>query len=242
MSPAPIHHVLVHGGSHGAWCWDEVIAELAMQGISASAMDLPGCGADPTPRTDVTVAGCVAAVVAHIDARPEPKVRVVAHSIGGWLLPPVAAARGNRIDQLVFLAAAVLNRDQRGIDVTPSDRRAGYFTMAGASPDNSLLPPFENAWGRFFPSLPRERAEQVYRRLTPQPFAPYLQPAVTGAQNLGTPRRYLLLGDDRTFPREASTAFAAKCGVTPETLPGDHCVMLTDPATLVGALAGPSGL
>lgn len=241
MSPTPVHHVLVHGGSHGAWCWDEVITELSARGVTASAMDLPGCGADSTPRADVTVADCVATVVAHIDARPEPKVRVVAHSIGGWLLPAVAAARGNRIDQLVFLAAAVLNRDERGIDVTPQDRRAGYFTMAAASSDNSLLPPFDNAWARFFPSLPRERAEEVYRRLTPQPFAPYLQPAVTGAEDLGAPRRYLALRDDLTFPREASAVFAAKAGVPPETLPGDHCIMITDPAILVAALVGRTG-
>lgn len=245
MSPAAVrlspdvdvpHHVLVHGGSHGAWCWDEVIAGLALAGVTASALDLPGCGADTTPRDQVTVTDCVAAVVAHIDSLPDPSVRVVGHSIAGWLLPSIAAARSSRIDQLVFLAAATLNRGERGIDVTPQERRAGYFEMAAASDDNSLLPPFDNAWARFFPSLPQAEAEQVYARLTPQPFGPYLEPAVTGAEDLGAPRRYLQLTDDKTFPIETSSAFAAKAGAPPEPLPGDHCIMLTDPAVLVAAL------
>jgi pimeloyl-ACP methyl ester carboxylesterase len=41
--------VLVHGGSHGGWCWDKVVPLLEADGHRAIAPDLPGMGDDPTP-------------------------------------------------------------------------------------------------------------------------------------------------------------------------------------------------
>ncbi|MCH9016489.1 MAG: alpha/beta fold hydrolase, partial [Chloroflexi bacterium] len=34
--------VLVHGASHGSWCWDKVVPLLEAQGHEAVAVDLPG--------------------------------------------------------------------------------------------------------------------------------------------------------------------------------------------------------
>nr|MCS5667148.1 alpha/beta fold hydrolase [Dehalococcoidia bacterium] len=34
--------VLVHGASHGSWCWDKVVPLLVAQGHEAIAVDLPG--------------------------------------------------------------------------------------------------------------------------------------------------------------------------------------------------------
>lgn len=229
-------YVLVHGGCHGAWCWSETTAILGSHGVAAHALDLPGCGADPTPRESVTVADEVAAAVALIDSIPSGTVRLVGHSIGGWLLPAVAKARPERVADLVFLAAAVLTTGESGLSVTPQERQPGYFAMAAASPDNSLLPTFSDAWNRFFPSLPEARAQAVYQRLTPQPFGPYLEPATVGVDQVAVPRSYLLMSDDRTYPPPVAEAFAAAAGVAPIRLPGDHCVMITDPSLLAESL------
>ena len=35
--------VLIHGGYHGAWCWDRLTPELEELGHQALAIDLPGC-------------------------------------------------------------------------------------------------------------------------------------------------------------------------------------------------------
>lgn len=229
-------YVLVHGGCHGAWCWSETTAILGSHGVAAHALDLPGCGTDPTPRESVTVADEVAAAVALIDSIPSGTVRLVGHSIGGWLLPAVAKARPERVADLVFLAAAVLTTGESGLSVTPQERQPGYFAMAAASPDNSLLPTFSDAWNRFFPSLPEARAQAVYQRLTPQPFGPYLEPATVGVDQVAVPRSYLLMSDDRTYPPPVAEAFAAAAGVAPIRLPGDHCVMITDPSLLAESL------
>lgn len=42
--------VLVHGESHGSWCWDKVVTLLEAQGYQAIAVDLPGIpGRDKNP-------------------------------------------------------------------------------------------------------------------------------------------------------------------------------------------------
>jgi len=137
-------------------------------GIRSSAFDLPGCGQDRTPRTRLTLADLVDSVVAHIDKLEARRIRLVGHSNGGWLLPPVAAelaARRNRentvagpakqnnsveVVELVFVGAPVLRRGESGLGVIPTERQPGYYIMAEASDENSLLLDFESAWGRFF--------------------------------------------------------------------------------------------
>lgn len=228
--------LLIHGGCHGAWCWEGVVDALADGGERAVAFDMPGCGADQTPRREVDLAKQVERVIAQVDATPDGPVRLVGHSIGGWVLAPVAAARPERIEELVYVAGAVLNAGQRGIDITPAERRSGYFQTADASPDNSLTLPFEEAHERFFNHLDELAARAAYGRLTPQPFQPYLDQAFVGVESVSTPRRFIAMNDDRTYPASITGAFAAKLGVTATQIPGDHCVMLSAPGALAAEL------
>lgn len=233
------HLLLVHGGSHGAWCWDAAAEELAARGRGATAFDLPGCGVDPTARRGLRLDDSIEAAVAQVDRLPDPQITLVAHSIGGMILPAVAVARPRRVTGLVFLAAVVLRGGERGIDTIPEDRRGSYFTMAAASGDNTLMLDFASAWARFFQTLPEAQARQVYARLTPQPFGPYLQEAPVGIEDVAVPRRYLRCTEDLTFPAATAGGFAARAAAAPEALVADHCAMITAPALVAAALAGP---
>src|SRR4029077_5733271 len=42
LPSGPMRFVLVHGGFHGAWCWERTVAELHALGHDAVAIDLPG--------------------------------------------------------------------------------------------------------------------------------------------------------------------------------------------------------
>lgn len=229
--------LLIHGGAHGAWCWAGVLAGLGESGASARAFDLPGAGEDPTPRAALTLADSIEATVRQIDSGPAGGIRLVAHSIAGMLVPPVVAHRPDRVTDVVLVAAVVLRRGERGIDTVPAERRPSYFESARASGDNTVLPAFEAAWQRFFTHLPRDAALSAYERLTPQPFAVYLEEAACGFDEVDVPVRYLALDDDRNFDSEVTARFAAKAGVEPAVLPGDHCVMLSQPEVLVRALS-----
>ena len=236
MDDGPPPLLLVHGGSHGAWCWDEVSPLLAAQGHRVVTLDLPGCGADRTPRSDLVLDDSVDAIVAAIDEVSSGPVVLVGHSIGGMPLPAVAAARSDRVVGIVFVAAVVLAAGERGIDMIPADRRPSYYSMAESSGENSLLPQFDDAWRRFFPSLPEDAAHDAYSRLTPQPLGPYLQRALVGVEDVTCPVAYVLIEQDVTFPPEVADSFAAKAGVVPIRVSGDHCLMLTDPRRLAIAL------
>jgi pimeloyl-ACP methyl ester carboxylesterase len=47
--------VLIHGGSHGAWCWHKLAVALGRLGCTAIAVDLPGSGIDKTPEAEITL-------------------------------------------------------------------------------------------------------------------------------------------------------------------------------------------
>lgn len=232
----PLTLLLIHGGSHGAWCWDRVAPLLQEQGHRVAVLDLPGSGSDTTPRATLTLDDSVTAIVATVDRIPDGPVVLVGHSLGGMPLPAVAAARPDRVTGLVFVAAMVLDAGERGIDLIPADRRPSYFTMAQASGENSLLPTLDEARRRFFPSLTEQEATALYSRLTPQPLGPYLEPARVGIEDVTCPRAYVLIEQDVTFPVPVAETFAAKAGVAPLRVTGDHCLMLTDPQALATAL------
>ncbi|MCF8539090.1 MAG: alpha/beta fold hydrolase [Candidatus Nanopelagicales bacterium] len=234
---SPAHLLLVHGASHGAWCWSGVIQELDRLGVPATAFNLPGSGSDTTPRRDVTLQDYLAATIQQVDDTDATRVVLVGHSLAGIILPSVAAARPEKVEALVFVASVVLNSGERGIDSIPEDRRDTYFDMARESEDYTILPNFENGQTRFFSHLGLAAAQEAYAQLTPQPFEPYLSEVARGVDSVVVPSAYVLLEQDVTFKPPVAEGFASKAGVVPDRMAGDHCVMLSDPFALAEKLA-----
>jgi pimeloyl-ACP methyl ester carboxylesterase len=124
MPSAPL--VLVHGFFHGAWCWNEVVLELAATGRAAVAVDLAGHGlrarrpvaaqarpfdadafvTEPSPIADAGLDAAADLLLAQIGriGRGEP-VTVVAHSMGGAVLTRAAERAPGAIARLVYLTA-----------------------------------------------------------------------------------------------------------------------------------------
>ena len=57
--------VFVHGGAHGAWCWDRVRPHLDRPSV---AVDLPGRGSRPSPLESVTLQDFEDAVIEEVEA------------------------------------------------------------------------------------------------------------------------------------------------------------------------------
>jgi pimeloyl-ACP methyl ester carboxylesterase len=99
-------YLLVHGGWHGAWCWQRVAPLLREAGHVVAAPDLPGHGDDPTPLR-IQPGMDVARLREVLDALVETAI-LVGHSSGGMLISAVAAQRPERVRALAYLAAFLL--------------------------------------------------------------------------------------------------------------------------------------
>src|SRR5689334_6899345 len=97
-------YVLVHGGWHGAWCWNRIVPLLEKKVHRVVAGDLPAHGRDKAAAAAVTMKDYVDALVAQLDSLPEP-VCLVGHSSGGAIITQVAEYRPAKIQNLVYLAA-----------------------------------------------------------------------------------------------------------------------------------------
>jgi len=227
--------VLIHGALHGAWCWEGVVEALRGMSHEAVAFDLPGAGADPTPRATVTfevqVAAASRVVASHHD------VVLVGHSLAGILLPAIAAANPGRIREVVFLAAYVLNAGERSIDLVPAERRPRYFEMAASRPDNTLWFDYDTARRLFLSDVSEEAARRAYERFTPQPFEPQLNVARFSAGDIQAVTRYILCENDRALPRELCLKMASKLKGPVQTIAAGHDAMLSEPRKLAEMLA-----
>jgi pimeloyl-ACP methyl ester carboxylesterase len=79
------HFGLIHGAGLGAWCWEQVISELAARGHEATAVDLPLN--DPTTGASGFTDMVLEAFAGVHD------LLLVGHSISGLIIPIVAARR-----------------------------------------------------------------------------------------------------------------------------------------------------
>ncbi|MAG32643.1 MAG: hypothetical protein CL908_17300 [Deltaproteobacteria bacterium] len=161
-------YVLVHGDSHGAWCWDRLVPILrAAPGVEAVlAVDLPGHGTREglIAQDRITHQDYVDSVVGDIAAADLSQVVLVGHSLAGITIPQVAHRIPERIQHLVYLTTTnpplgdcvndsmkhPLSPISRGIDVTEAfcsdlDRETSDWLLGnlGPQPPGPLEAPIE---------------------------------------------------------------------------------------------------
>lgn len=189
--------LLIHGASHGAWCWRDVIPALEARGHQATAIDLPGHGDDPADIEQTTLRDFGQAI---IDALTEPKV-VVGHSMGGYSITQAAEIDPTCIQRLVYLCAYTpwpgfsLSQMRMQADEQPlvplirlSDTRLSFTfdTSGGADEFYHDCPP-----GTLDYALPRLCAESTAASNTAIDLT-------DRSQTL--PRSYIICTEDRAIP------------------------------------------
>jgi pimeloyl-ACP methyl ester carboxylesterase len=96
-----VRFVLIHGGFHGAWCWDRLIPEIERLGHEALAIDLPGHGERRSQPSNLT--NRRDAILEIIQAGDV----LVGHSGGGFDITLAADAASDKIGHLIYLAAGL---------------------------------------------------------------------------------------------------------------------------------------
>jgi pimeloyl-ACP methyl ester carboxylesterase len=99
--------LLIPGFWLDASSWDEVVPALDAAGLPYRALTLPGRESRQADRSGIGLADHVAAVVAAVDAEPEPVV-LVGHSGGGAVAHAVVDARPDRVARVVYVDSGPL--------------------------------------------------------------------------------------------------------------------------------------
>lgn len=111
-------YVLVHGGGHGGWCYQQVARQLRTKGHDVYTPTLTGLGEREhllRPHIDLNLQ--ITDVVKLIDFEDLHDVILVGHSYGGMVITGTADRRTDRIANLVYLDAAYPADGQSLVDV-----------------------------------------------------------------------------------------------------------------------------
>ncbi|NCC32590.1 MAG: alpha/beta hydrolase [Chloroflexia bacterium] len=167
--------LLIHGWGGSSRYWMGAFATLAEQ-HDLIALDMPGFGESPPPKTPATLDTLTASALATIDALGLGRVTVVGHSLGAAIALLLAAARPDRVERTI-LASFGLPRSS-----VEAGLFAGLHTQLRTNA--ALWSPWLNFWGPWFtmmrpwtqmawmtPPWPILLASQVVYRMNEIPYA-----------------------------------------------------------------------
>ena len=226
--------VLVPGAWLGGWCWQPVAGQLARRGYPVLALTLPGLSYDG-PATGLGLADATDYVVGEVERRDLADVVLVGHSWGGYPATGAAHRLASRVAKVIYFSAVV---PEQGKSMADENGQYGEIIRQAiaASPDATVLLGLDAVQGVLMPGDPAPLQELVSQLLLPQPGG-YMTdnldlPPVT---KVGLDAAYVLCADDLALARPGAE-FAARLGVDPLVIPGNHMTMLTHPAIVADAL------
>lgn len=245
--------ILVHGGAHGAWCWQPMLPHLASRAV---AIDLPPrairgvtTAVPPPPETArIGLAEFADAVLVAADEARLERFVLVGHSMGGLTIAEVARRAPQRVAQLVFVSCLVPPEGGSVVDALPEairDMTREAMTRARAG-DVSLGPGMDDALKRhmFCNDMDEEQTRFVLERCGHECPSAFLDAATRAGIPPALPKTYVRLLRDqalepavqdeqianlRASPGGAVTVLELDCG---------HDAMVSRPAELAALLNG----
>jgi pimeloyl-ACP methyl ester carboxylesterase len=226
-------YVLVPGAWQGGWAWQGVARRLREAGHDAVTVTPPGL-ADGDDRRGLHLSGAVDHLVLEIEKRDLRDVILVAHSWGGYLVTGAVPRLAGRIAEVVLFNAMV---PRRGVPVTGEndDQAAAIHAAIAATPDGTI-PVVPDYLPLLLPESGEELRQFFFDLVVPMPGGYFTEPLDAGdLTSSGLPLRYLLSENDQVLIRPGAE-FAARLGLTPETVGRGHQSMVTHPEVIAAAL------
>jgi pimeloyl-ACP methyl ester carboxylesterase len=221
--------VLVHGGLHGASCWDLLRPELERRGHRTFAMDLP------IDRPGVYMDGYADAAFEAIRGQIADDAFLVGHSMGGMVIPRMAEKMPKA--RLIFLCAGFANTSEEEQLESLAATTGDFFGWLIVDDQGRCTMSKENAITAFYQDVEPEIADRAVAGLRPQwaeafnkvdPIAPYAdrvaQVIYTTEDRIIDPEKHRKMSEERF-------------GITPVALPGGHSPFLSHPARLAEVLS-----
>ena len=231
--------VLVHGAWHGGWCWSKVASTLRGRGHTVVTPTQTGLGErshllSKSIDLDVFVTD-MANVLKYEDLKD---VVLVGHSFGGNAISGVADTMRDRIRQLIYLDAVILENGQSVFSQLPKDvvearTKAAQETSGGLS----IPAPAPAAFG----ITDAAQSQFVQSRFTPHPFNTFVSPLkLANKVGNGLPTTYIICADPIYKPLEASRTWIKAAGWKTSEIRCGHDAMVIAPDRLADMLDGDS--
>jgi pimeloyl-ACP methyl ester carboxylesterase len=231
--------VLVHGGYHGAWCWDRLAPELEKLGHSSLAIDLPGCNERLNePASLSSWRGALRELIEEGDV-------LVGHSMGGFAISLGADEVPEKVARIVYLSAAVPIEGQ-AMGAATAETVANDWPATVDMPYEEFVEvvemPNQGPCVRltkqiavnklFYHDCTAEDQDWAWERLTPLPLGPSQEtfhlPRFWAAP---IPRDFIVTTDDRSHPVAIDNMFMQRLGLsTGFSIRSSHSPFLSRPA------------
>lgn len=230
-APTRRNYVLVHGTGHGGWCWRNVATRLRAAGHDVYTPTLTGLGErahllSPAIGLDTHIQD----VVGVIECEELPKVVIVGHSYGGFVITGVCDRLRDRIEHAFYLDAPAPK---------DGDRNGGFRSFeelsqrAGPLIDGLYMPARRESIPAFG-IAPTDTANTAWleRRLTPHPARTWIDPIrLKNGGSSGLPRTYVFC--NQAGPESPMRRHAEQRRHDPtfrfRELPSGHDAMVTVP-------------
>jgi pimeloyl-ACP methyl ester carboxylesterase len=225
---------LVHGGFHGGWCWREVADRLRGHGHRVYTPTQTGCGERSHLLTaDITLDTFIDDIANVLIWEDLHDVVLVGHSFGGNAVSGVADRLPQRIRQLVYLDAIMLQSGQSMFDQLSPEVVQARLKAAQASGGLSIDPPPAEMFGLKTPEQVRDLAS----RLTPHPLGTYTSPLkLRHPIGHDLPAVYIQCTDPVFAGLQSSRDWVRASGMTTVELKTGHDAMITAPDALADLL------
>jgi pimeloyl-ACP methyl ester carboxylesterase len=221
---------LVHGGSHGAWCWELLVPELEARGHTTVAPDLPF---EDTSAGAEVWATTVVEALEHAGAGDD--VVVVGHSMAGMAVPVIASMRPVR--RMVFLGAMVPVPGRVYGEYLIEEPDAVTFDISGGGEESPSGIPWEAARDGFYNDCTETVARHAWERLRPMAITVFTEQCPIDEWP-DVPSTYIVMTDDRAVGPDWSRRVAReRLHADLIELPGSHSPFLSRPADLADVLA-----
>ncbi len=226
---------LVHGGWHGAWCWERLTPELEALGHRVTAMDLP-IDDSSASFDDYAAVACDA-----LSDCSDDDLIVVGHSLGGMTVPLVAQQRPTR--RLVYLCALIPVPGKpmaEQMAEEPEMLNPEYTKGLGEKDSEGRRSWIDKERARFhlFGDCDEGTAAVAIPRLRPQALYPYRLPCSLSSYP-AVASTYIVCAEDRMVNPDWSRRIAhERLGADLIEMPGSHSPFLSRPRDLAELLHG----
>ncbi|KAK7350488.1 hypothetical protein VNO77_09177 [Canavalia gladiata] len=245
-----VHFVLIHGGSHGAWCWYKVATMLKSAGHNVTTPDLAASGINPKQVQEIdSISEYYEPLMTFMDSLPpKEKVVLVGHSLGGISMSIAMEKFPEKISVAVFVTAFVISenltypallQEQARRTISLMDTQFFFFDGPNKPPTARLVGPKFMA-SKMYQLSPPQDLTLALSLVRPVPIYNDVElllkeTTVTNNKNGRVPKVYIISKRDNLMTEDLQIWMIERTGPFNEVKVikhSDHMVMFSQPKKL----------